>query len=126
MSGDVVARQQPSSASPAAAFLLWHHLRESARKYSSRPAVVWGETVLTYGDLDAQSNRVATLLEARGIVSGIVVRQATRTLLENEEKHIRFLNAKILNLLNHFGFPRNPAIKVTVAPGSATMKGTLA
>jgi L-proline---[L-prolyl-carrier protein] ligase len=32
--------------------------------------VVWGETVLTYGDLDAQSNRVATLLEARGIGRG--------------------------------------------------------
>lgn len=70
MSGDVVARQEPSSASPAAAFLLWHHLRASARKYSSRPAVVWRETVLTYGDLDAQSNRVATLLAANGIGRG--------------------------------------------------------
>jgi len=66
------------------------------------------------------------LLEARGIVSGTVVRQATRTLLENEAKHVRFLNTKILNLLDHFGLPRNPARKATVAPESAVMKGTVA
>ena len=70
MSGDDVARQEHPSAPPAAAFLLWHHLRESARKDSSRPAVVWRETVLTYRDLEVQSNRVATLLEASGIGRG--------------------------------------------------------
>jgi dihydrodipicolinate synthase/N-acetylneuraminate lyase len=58
------------------------------------------------------------LLEARGIVSGTVVRQATRTLRENDAKHIRFLNTQILNLLDHFGFPRNPARKATVARGN--------
>jgi dihydrodipicolinate synthase/N-acetylneuraminate lyase len=66
------------------------------------------------------------LLEARGIISGTVVRQAGRTLRENEAKHIRFLNTKILNLLDHFGLPRNPVRKATVAPGSAAMKGTVA
>jgi 4-hydroxy-tetrahydrodipicolinate synthase len=49
------------------------------------------------------------LLQARGIISEVIVRQATRSLRETEVRHIQFLNAKILALLDHFGFPRNPA-----------------
>jgi 4-hydroxy-tetrahydrodipicolinate synthase len=49
------------------------------------------------------------LLQARGIISQITVRQATRGLRESEVRHIQFLNTKILALLDHFGFPRNPA-----------------
>ncbi len=70
MSADAVAAPEAELAPPVAAFLLWHHLRASARRYSSRPAVVWGDTTLTYGDLEEQSNRVATLLEASGIGRG--------------------------------------------------------
>ena len=55
------------------------------------------------------------LLEARGIISRTVVRQANRTLREDEAKHIRFLNAKILNLLDHCGLPRNPVRNKTLA-----------
>lgn len=58
------------------------------------------------------------LLEARGIISGTVVRQAARTLHENETSHIRFLNTKILNLLDRWSLARNPATKTTVAPGT--------
>jgi 2-keto-3-deoxy-L-arabinonate dehydratase len=57
------------------------------------------------------------LLEARGVISGTVVRSPTRTLRDSEAKHIRFLNTKILSLLDHFGFPRNPAKKATIDPG---------
>jgi 4-hydroxy-tetrahydrodipicolinate synthase len=56
------------------------------------------------------------LLQARGIISGGVVRQATRTLYEADASHIHFLNAKILALLDHFGFPRNPAKQASVPP----------
>jgi dihydrodipicolinate synthase/N-acetylneuraminate lyase len=43
------------------------------------------------------------LLQARGVISPTVVRQATRTLFEQEARHIQFLDANILKLLDHFG-----------------------
>src|SRR5207247_9808300 len=84
------------------------------------------QIVFCLQNLELYHHAEKLLLEARGIVSGTVVRQATRTLLENEAKRVRFLNTKILNLLDHFGLPRNPARKATVAPESAVMKGTVA
>jgi dihydrodipicolinate synthase/N-acetylneuraminate lyase len=54
------------------------------------------------------------LLQARGIISGAVVRQPTCTLRENEATHIQLLSARILTLLGHFGFPRNPARQANV------------
>jgi dihydrodipicolinate synthase/N-acetylneuraminate lyase len=57
------------------------------------------------------------LLEARGIISGAIVRQASRTLRESEARHIQFLNGKILSLLDRFGFPRNYAGETIKAPG---------
>ena len=84
------------------------------------------QIVFCLQNLELYHHAEKLLLEARGIVSGTVVRQATRTLLENEARHIRFLNTKILNLLDHFGLPRNPVRKATVAPESAVMKGTVA
>jgi acyl-CoA synthetase (AMP-forming)/AMP-acid ligase II len=59
-----------TAAAPEAAFLLWHHLRASARIHASRPAVVWRDSTLTYAELAAQSDRVAALLQARGIGRG--------------------------------------------------------
>jgi 4-hydroxy-tetrahydrodipicolinate synthase len=76
------------------------------------------QIVFCLQNLELYHHAEKLLLEARGIISGVVVRQATRTLFENEAKHIRFLNTKILNLLDHFGLPRNPARKATVAPGA--------
>jgi dihydrodipicolinate synthase/N-acetylneuraminate lyase len=54
------------------------------------------------------------LLRARGIISRAVVRQATRTLGEPEARHIQFLNAKILSLLDRSGLPRNPVRQARV------------
>lgn len=51
-------------------YLLWHYLTDSARKHPSRPAVAWRGTVLSYAELDEQSNRVASLLAASGIGPG--------------------------------------------------------
>ena len=83
------------------------------------------QIVFCLQDLELYHHAEKLLLEARGVISGTVVRQATRTLRESEAKHIRFLNTKILNLLDHFGFPRNPAKKPARDPGSSILKGTV-
>lgn len=48
------------------------------------------------------------LLEARGILTTTVVREANLTLREDEAKHIDFLNRKILASLDRLGLPRHP------------------
>jgi 4-hydroxy-tetrahydrodipicolinate synthase len=84
------------------------------------------QIVFCLQNLELYHHAEKLLLEARGVISGTVVRQVTRTLRENEAKHIRFLNIKILNLLDHFGLPRNPARKAAIVPGSLDLKGTIA
>jgi dihydrodipicolinate synthase/N-acetylneuraminate lyase len=84
------------------------------------------QIVFCLQNLELYHHAEKLLLEARGIISGTVVRQATLTLRESEAKHVRFLNTKILNLLDHFGLPRNPARKTSLAPGSSILKGTVA
>jgi len=66
------------------------------------------------------------LLEARGVTSRSIVRHASRTLRENEAKHIRFLNNKILNLLDHHRVPRNYAGKTKMDPNDAVAKNSVA
>ncbi|RYE38685.1 MAG: long-chain fatty acid--CoA ligase, partial [Hyphomicrobiales bacterium] len=45
-------------------------LEDSARRYPTRPALVLGDTRLTYAQVDAAANRVANLLVERGIQPG--------------------------------------------------------
>ena len=45
-------------------------LEDSARKYPERDAVVFGDTRLTYAQVNAAANQVANLLVARGIRPG--------------------------------------------------------
>jgi len=52
------------------AYLLWHLVAESARRYPQRPAVSWRQSVLSYRDLDDQCSRLAALLAASGIGRG--------------------------------------------------------
>jgi dihydrodipicolinate synthase/N-acetylneuraminate lyase len=77
------------------------------------------QIVFSLENIELYHHAEKLLLEARGIISGTVVRQATRTLARNEATYIRFLNTKIINLLDHFGLPRNPVRNPTVALGSA-------
>lgn len=49
------------------------------------------------------------LLQARGILPGAIVRDATVVPGEQEQRHIRFLNERILALLDSLDMPRNPA-----------------
>ena len=51
-------------------YLLWHYLRNSARLYPSRPAVEWRGNVLTYRELDEQSDQVARFFISSGIGPG--------------------------------------------------------
>lgn len=55
------------------AFLLWHYLADSAVLHPRRPAVAWGDAVLSYRDLDHESSRLASVLVDRGIGPGSTV-----------------------------------------------------
>jgi len=70
MISDEVMSVESSANVPEAAFLLWHHLRASARAHPTHPAVVWRDATLTYRELWEQSDRVAALLQASGIARG--------------------------------------------------------
>ena len=72
------------------------------------------QIVFCLQNLELYHHAEKLLLKARGIISGSTVRQASRTLRENEAKHIRFLNGKILSLLDQFGFRRNYSRKKRV------------
>ncbi len=48
------------------------------------------------------------LLQARGILSTIVVRELQMELEESDKEYISFLNSKILDLLDELQLPRNP------------------
>ena len=89
----------------ARAFRLAKH-GDSDRAYELFQGVL-PQIVFCLQNLELYHHAEKLLLEARGIISGSVVRQASRTLRGNDAKHIRFLNGKILNLLDHHGFPRN-------------------
>ncbi|MBM9463973.1 AMP-binding protein, partial [Aeromicrobium sp. YIM 150415] len=45
-------------------------LEESAKKYPDRTAIVFGDTRLTYAQVDGAANQVANLLVSRGIEPG--------------------------------------------------------
>jgi dihydrodipicolinate synthase/N-acetylneuraminate lyase len=83
------------------------------------------QIVFCLQNLELYHHAEKLLLEVRGIISGSLVRQASRTLSENEAKHIRFLNTKVLNLLDRYGFPRNFSEKTTMDPRKAQLRGTL-
>ena len=55
------------------AFLLWHYLTEGAARHPERPAVEWCDVVMSYGDLEDRSARLAALLAGSGIGPGRVV-----------------------------------------------------
>ncbi|MGD2131281.1 MAG: amino acid adenylation domain-containing protein [Maricaulaceae bacterium] len=52
------------------AYLLWHYLRDSAARDASKIAIQSDDVALTYGELDALSDRICAALAARGIGPG--------------------------------------------------------
>lgn len=80
------------------------------------------QIVFCLENLELYHHAEKLLLEARGIISKSVVRQASRTLLEREAKYIQFLNQRILHTLDRFGFPRNAGQGVVAPASSASRK----
>jgi dihydrodipicolinate synthase/N-acetylneuraminate lyase len=50
------------------------------------------------------------LLQARGVLPRAIVRDATVVPGEHEQRHIRFLNERVIALLDRLKMPRNPAL----------------
>jgi non-ribosomal peptide synthetase-like protein len=48
-------------------------LAATARKFPRQPALVWGERVVSYGELDAASDQIGGALAPRGAAPGLVV-----------------------------------------------------
>jgi dihydrodipicolinate synthase/N-acetylneuraminate lyase len=84
------------------------------------------QIVFCLENLELYHHAEKLLLEARGIISKSVVRQASRTLLESEAMYIQFLNKRILHALDRFGFPRSLAGKGVVAPASSASRNIVA
>jgi len=63
----------PTSDSPWLDKTLTDLLRENVEKKPDAPAIEWGDTTLSFADLDLQSDRLATGLAEQGIGSGDVV-----------------------------------------------------
>jgi dihydrodipicolinate synthase/N-acetylneuraminate lyase len=57
------------------------------------------------------------LLQSRGVMPSIVVRDLQMDLEESDKEYISFLNHKMLDLLDQLGLPRNPAaVKIDSRP----------
>jgi len=63
----------PTSDSPWLDKTLTDLLRENVERNPDGPAIEWGDTTLSFADLDLQSDRLATGLAEQGIGSGDVV-----------------------------------------------------
>jgi dihydrodipicolinate synthase/N-acetylneuraminate lyase len=88
-----------------------YHLLSSGH---SEPAyeifqVVLPQIVFSLQNLELFHHAEKLLLQARGILPNAVVREAALRLSSNDEQYIRFLNGRILGLLDYLELPRNPA-----------------
>lgn len=52
------------------AYLLWHYLRDSARRHPDAPALRWKDHTTTYADLELQTDRLAAMLRDAGLTAG--------------------------------------------------------
>jgi len=84
------------------------------------------QIVFCLQNLELYHHAEKLLLEARGATSRSIVRHASRTLREKEAKHIRFLNDKILTLLDHYRFPRSYAGRTRMDSVGTVTKNSVA
>lgn len=65
---------------------LHDRLREVAREVGTKPALVHGERVVSYAELDAASDRLAAALARRGVVRGdrVTILTASGKILRRE------------------------------------------
>jgi dihydrodipicolinate synthase/N-acetylneuraminate lyase len=74
--------------------------------------VVLPQIVFSLQNMELFHHAEKALLQARGILPQTVVREARLALLPSDEEHIRFLNGRILALLDRLGLPHDPALGV--------------
>ena len=88
-----------------------HNLMKAGRKndaYDLHHAIL-PQIVYSLQNMELFHHAEKQLLQARGILPRAIVRDATVVPGEQEQRHIRFLNERILALLDRLNMPRNPA-----------------
>jgi len=67
------------------------------------------QIVYSLQNLELYHHAEKRLLQARGVLNTVVVRRPRMSLSAHEAAHIDFINRRILELLEEFGMPHNPA-----------------
>lgn len=86
-------------------------LAKAGQREKACPAfeAVLPQIVYSLQNLELYHHAEKRLLQARGVLDTVVVRRPRMTLSDHEAAHIDFINRRILDLLDEFGLPRNPA-----------------
>jgi 4-hydroxy-tetrahydrodipicolinate synthase len=86
-------------------------LAKAGQREQACPAfeAVLPQIVYSLQSLELYHHAEKRLLQARGVLDTVVVRRPRVTLSDHEAAHIDFINRRILDLLDEFGLPRNPA-----------------
>lgn len=88
-----------------------HNLMRAGRKddaYELHHAVL-PQIVYSLQNMELFHHAEKQLLQSRGVLPRAIVRDATVVPGEQEQRHIKFLNERILALLDRLNMPRNPA-----------------
>jgi dihydrodipicolinate synthase/N-acetylneuraminate lyase len=89
-----------------------HHLMQAGRKndaYELHHAIL-PQILYSLQNMELFHHAEKQLLQARRILPCATVRDATVVPGEHEQRHIQFLNDRILALLDRLNMPRNPAL----------------
>lgn len=86
-------------------------LAQAGKREQASPVfeAVLPQIVYSLQNLEFYHHAEKRLLQARGVLDTVVVRRPRMTLSAHEAAHIDFINRRILELLDEFGLPRNPA-----------------
>jgi 4-hydroxy-tetrahydrodipicolinate synthase len=88
-----------------------YRLAKAGKREEACPAfeAVLPQIVYSLQSLELYHHAEKRLLQARGVLDTVVVRRPRITLSDHEAAHIDFINRRILDMLDEFGLPRNPA-----------------
>lgn len=89
-----------------------HRLMKAGRKtdaYELHHAIL-PQILYSLQNMELFHHAEKQLLQARGVLPRAIVRDATVVPSEQEQRHIQFLNERILALLDRLKMPRNPAL----------------
>lgn len=94
--------------------LAWVYRLASDRKKNEAYEIFQGilpQIVYSLQNLEMFHHAEKLLLQARGVLRHVQVREAKLDMQPNEVEHIQFLNGRILALLNRLNMPVNPAAR---------------